>query len=84
MERNNPPSLGFVVLLAARVRLFEELVEVFILICWARVPMGVLMAAGVPAVAVAHNYKGVKVGAHKDVGKPRILMETAEPVSVLG
>lgn len=55
-KQDNPPSLGFAVLLAARVRLFKELVEVFLLIRGAR---GSMAAGVVPAVVVTmarHRY----------------------------
>lgn len=60
----DPPSLGFAVLLAARVRLLEEVVEASILVTGVRGTVGVLvfvmMAAGVVPVVVAmarHGYE---------------------------
>lgn len=53
VKQDHPPSLGFAVLLAARVRLFEELIEVFLPIRGARGSMGVLVMVFVAAVVVA-------------------------------
>ena len=82
VKQDHPPSLGFAILLAARVRLFEELIEVFLPIRGARGCMGVCVMVSVAAVVVAvarHRDESAvterRGEAEESVGGPTMLLK---------